>query len=143
MNIYNYVFYKIYKSTSQVNELYPEIATIIFISVMLFLNIFSGLLVFDIAIEKIGLNRIYLLLTIVLGFNFYYFLKNDKYKMIVDEYDKKSTNNFLDIIIFLYPFISFYTSFRLLKMSDNNIYFTLIGLLLVEIYAYYNKKGNG
>lgn len=140
MNFLNYVFYKIYKSTAKVNDLSPEIATIIFISVLLFLNIFSGLLLLDISIEKIGLNRIYLILTIVLVFNFYYFLRNDRYKKIVDEYSKKPKNKLCDILIFLYPFVTFFVAFKLLKMSDSNIYFTLIGLLLVEIYAYYNKK---
>jgi hypothetical protein len=140
MNIFNYVFYKIYKSTSKVNDLFPEIATIIFLSALFFLNISSVILLFDVSIENIGLNGIYLIITIILGFNLYYFLKNNKFKKIVEEFDSKKNILLLDILIFIYPFISFFLCFKLLKMSSGQIGFTLIVLLLVEIYAHYNQK---
>ena len=129
-----------YKSTAKVNDLSPEIATIIFLSVIMFLNIFSALLLFNISIEIMGRNKIYLLLTIILVFNFYYFLGKNRYKIIIDKYSKKTKNNIWDILIFLYPFISFYVSFKLIKMSNSIICFTLIALLLVEVYAYFNPK---
>lgn len=140
MNIFNYVFYKMYKSTSKVNDLFPEIPTIIFLSVLIFLNIGSVLLIFNISIEDIGLNGIYLIVSIILFFNLYYFLKNDKYKMIIDEFDSKKKYFFLDVLIFIYPFISFFICFKLLKMTNGQISFTLIGLLIIEIFGYFNKK---
>ncbi|WP_456315076.1 hypothetical protein [Pseudomonas shirazensis] len=140
MNIFNYVFYKLYKSTSKVNDLYPEIATVVFLSALLFLNIGSLLLIFNFSIEKIGINGIYLIITIILCFNLYYFLKNDKYKRIVSEYDSKKSVLLLDILIFLYPFVSFFVCFKLLRMTNKQIGFTLIGLLLIEIYGYFSKK---
>jgi len=129
-----------YKSTSKVNDLFPEIPTIIFLSALLFLNVGSILLVFDISIEGVGLNRIYLIVTIILFFNFYYFLKNDKYRMIIEEYESKKNVPFLDVLIFIYPFASFFICFKLLKMANGQIGFTLMGLLFVEVLAYISKK---
>ena len=140
MNVFNYVFYRMYKSTSKVNDLYPEIPTIIFLSALMFLNLGSILLILDVSIENIGLNGIYLITTIILFLNLYYFLKNDKYKEIILEYDSKKKLLFLDVLIFIYPFISFYVCFKLLKMTNNQIGFTLIGLLLIEIFGYFSKK---
>lgn len=129
-----------YKSTSKVNDLFPEIATIIFLSALFFLNIATILLFFGISVENVGLNGIYLIITIILGFNLYYFLKNDKYKMIIDKYDSLKNKKIVDILIFAYPFMSFFLCFKLLKMSNNQIAITLTGLLLVEVYSYYNPK---
>lgn len=140
MNIFNYVFYKMCKSTAKVNDLSPEIATIIFLSVIMFLNVFSVLLLCNISIENIGRNKIFLLLTLILVFNFYYFLNNGRYKTILHEYDTQTKNKIWDGLIFLYPFISFYVTFKLLKMNNSTIYLTLSALLLVEVYAYFNPK---
>lgn len=46
-----------YKSTAKVNDLYPEIPTIIFLSALLFLNIVSVLLIFNVSIKEITLNE--------------------------------------------------------------------------------------
>ncbi|MNQ86236.1 hypothetical protein D3C85_1014240 [compost metagenome] len=140
MNVFNYVFYKMYKSTAKVNNLYPEIPTIIFLSALLFLNIVSVLLIFNVSIKQISLNGIYLIITIILLFNFFYFLKNDKYKEILHEFDSKKKILFLDVLIFIYPFITFFVCFKLLKMPNGTISFTLIGLLVIEIIGLFCEK---
>ncbi|MFC5684311.1 hypothetical protein ACYE2N_14120 [Flavobacterium sp. MAHUQ-51] len=140
MNILNYVFYRMYKSTARVNNLYPEVAVVIFLSAMFFLNIASILLLMDASIENIGLNGIYLIVTVILAFNLFYFLKNDKYKIIIEEFESVKNKIFIDILIFVYPFLSIYLCFSLLEMSNTQIGFTLGGLLLVEIYAYFDQK---
>lgn len=142
MNLFNYFFYRIYKSTSKVNDLFPEIATIIFLSALIFINIASILLLLNVSIEKFGLNGIYLIITIILGFNFFYFLKDDNYKIIIDKYDLRKRYSFIDILIFLHPFISVFIFFKLLEMTNAQICFTLLVLLLVEIYAYFNEKSH-
>ncbi len=129
-----------YKSTSKVNDLYPEIATIIFLSALMFLNLGSILLILDISIENIGVNGIYLIITIILFFNLYYFLKSDKYKEIIQEYNSKKKLFFLDVLIFIYPFASFFVCFKLLKMTNRQIGFTLIGLLVIELVGFFSKE---
>ncbi|MET3028391.1 hypothetical protein ABXT06_17050 [Flavobacterium sp. UW10123] len=140
MNVYDYIFYRMYKSTAKVNDLYPEIPTIIFLSVMIFLNLGSIMLVADDSLEDITLNGIYFIGTVIMFSNFYYFLKNDKYKGIIEEFDSKKRVVLLDILIFIYPFASFFVCFKLLKMPNGPISFTLIGLLLIEIISFFCEK---
>ena len=139
MNFYNYIFYKIYKSISGVNKFAPEMPTIIWLSLLIMMNVFSGIIFFKIPLEKIGLNNLYIILTFIFVFNFSYFIRKKKYIIIIENYDKEKRKFIFDYAIAIYPFFSFFLFFKSLKIDNSYIFIMLTILLVLEIYKYLNK----
>jgi len=73
--IYDYVFYSIYRNTSITNKSIPDWSTIIAISILLALNIFSILIYAKYDIESIGEKGFGAIPLILIGINYLYFLK--------------------------------------------------------------------
>ena len=137
IKIYNYLFYRLNKSTASVNKFHPEVATIIFLSALLALNVFTVLVFFNVSFEVLTRNKMYIILTVILLFNFQYFLK--RYEQINSEFENYKVLKVIDYLIFLYPFISFFLLFRILEVNNTITLIALGILLLVEIYAYFDK----
>ena len=141
MNLYNYTFYKIYKSISRVNNYSPEISATIWLSILIGMNIMSTLLYLKFKLEQISLNSIYIALTIIYIFNFLFFIKNKKYIKIIKQFDSENNKTIFNYLILFYPFISFYLMFKTLKIDNTDTFIMLSILLIIEIYFHLNKKG--
>ena len=138
MNFYNYIFYSIYKPIEKVNKLSPEIPAVIFLSVLQFVNIYSVILVLNLLPNTIELNWFYIALALILLFNYFYFLRNEKWEKIINYYATRKNNKILDFLVFVYPFLSFYIVFKLLEFNDTTIFIFLTILLIIELYHYFD-----
>ena len=74
--IYDYVFYSIYRNTGITNKSIPDWSTIIAISILLSMNIFSILIYIKYDIESIGETGFVSIPLLLIGINYLYFLKN-------------------------------------------------------------------
>ncbi len=140
MNLYNYIFYRIYRTTSRVNNIFPEFSTSIYLSILIFINILSIILLLKIPLERIGLNAIYAGLTIIYVVNHMYFIKNNRYKKIIEQFDKKKGVIFLNVMILIYPYLSFFFLFKILKIDSITTFITVGILVLIDAYFYLTKN---
>lgn len=134
---YDLLFYRMYKVTYRTNKSITEWSTIIWMSVLLSLNVFSLLIYFDFPIAKlkrIGFMAIPLLIIIL---NYLCFLYKNRYLKILDEFDKSGKAYFLvDVFSFLYALFSFVVLFKLLNAKDEHIYIVVFLLCAVSLYSY-------
>lgn len=135
MNIYNYTYYRIYRSISRINNLFPAFSTSVYLSILIFINLTSILLLLKIPLDKIGLNALYLGLTGVYVLNYIYIIKKNRYKEILEKFDKEENNIFLNLIIYIYPFLSFFIFFKTLEIDNTTTFITVGILVLIDIIA--------
>jgi len=135
-NIYDYVFYSVYKNTSIINKSIPEWSTIIAISILLALNIFSILLYIEYDIESIGEKVFGAIPLILTGVNYFYFLKNKRYLNILKKYDKTKNNLIYDILILAYACISVFILFSLLE-AELKYPLILITVIILSVLITY------
>ena len=140
MNLYNYIFYRIYKTISRINNVFPEFSTSIYLSILIFINILSIILFIEIPLDKIGLNNIYFGLTIIYVVNHLYFIKKNRYIKIVENFDKKENSLFLNILILIYPYLSFFLLFKTLKIDNTSTFVTVGVLILIDVIALFSSN---
>ncbi len=119
MNLFDYIYYKAYKFQEFVGNAYPKYPTIIFLSGLIIFNftsIYCFLLPFF-NFLKLKEIEIYffaiVLLTLIIGFNLYYF--NRKHELIMNyynnnKYNKKKNNHLLIISIIIFTLLMIYGS---------------------------------
>ncbi len=142
MNLYNYIFYRIYKTTSRINNIFPEFSTSIYLSILIFINILSIILFMEIPLDRIGLNNIYIGLTIIYVVNHLYFINKNRYKKIVENFDKKENSFFLNLLILIYPYVSFFLLFKTLKIDNISTFVTIGILILIDIIALFSSNSD-
>lgn len=141
LKIYDYLFYRQYKSIASVNKISPKFSAIIYFSLLIFINVMSILLLFKNSIETIGLNAIYALLTLILVFNFWRY--NKKYKTIIAEFDEINRHRVWNYLVFFYPYISFFILFKILEFEYSMIVTTIVILFIIDAIAYmYSEEEN-
>ncbi|TGV00246.1 hypothetical protein [Flavivirga rizhaonensis] len=142
MNFYDYYFYRMYKSTNITNKSIPEWSTIIAISILFAINLFSILISCEYPIESIGEEGFGAIPLIIVALNYFYFLFNKRYLKIIDKYkgSKYNSNLFHDTIIVTYACLSIFIIFRVLNAD----YIYPIGLSLfiiaTSLFGYIKSK---
>lgn len=118
MNLFDYIYYKAYKFQEFVGNVNPKYPTIIFLSGLIIFNLTSiyCFLLPYFCFLKMNDKSIYIfvivILSLIIGFNFYYF--NRKYELIMNyydyKYDKKKNNHLLIISIIIFTLLMIYGS---------------------------------
>lgn len=103
MNPYYYLYYKVYKSVSKTNRSIPEWSSALVISLFPYFNVMTIALYFKIyGIEILPSKIIVISLFIFyMVFNFYLFVRNDFYKIIIKKHDRLK-NGFLGSLIIIF-----------------------------------------
>lgn len=144
MRLYDYLFYRIYKSINVTNKSIPEWSTIITISILLAINLFSILLYYQYPIESIGEKGFGLIPLLTVAINYIYFIFNKRYLKIIDNYNNSKFNDnlFHDIIIVTYACLSIFILFKLLEVKKVYTVGVIIFIIATSLYSYI-KKANG
>ncbi len=129
------MYYKMYKSISRVNKIMPEFSTGVWLSTLIMINILSILILFKFPLETIGLNGVYLGITIIMLLNYKIFIYKEKFKTIVKEFDKENIKTYFDYFIIIYPYLSFFLLFKILEIDNTTIFITVGILILIDIIA--------
>ena len=135
LKIYDFLFYRQYKLIASVNKFSPEIAAIIYFSMLIVFNIMSVLVLFKNSMETIGLNGVYAILTSILVINYWRY--NKLYKTIVAEFKKIKVNKVWSYLALFYPYISSFILFKVLDIEYLTIGITLGILIIIDVVAYY------
>lgn len=94
MKIFDYLFYKVYKLINHLGntDFYPEANTWFISSTFLWLNFLAILNFTELRLERALTNKSYVIVfyIIYLILTYIYFLKNDRYKSIIQAYDKQT-----------------------------------------------------
>ena len=111
MNIYDYLYYKLYSFISGTNKSIPEWSTMIFLSVLEFLNIGTIVLLLNLnSIDTITENANNIFISLILGLlilNYFIFLLNKRYIKILKKYNRnKSIFDKGGLIVILYVIAS-------------------------------------
>ena len=140
--IYNYVFFSIYRNTSITNKSIPDWSTIITISILLAINIFSILIYIEYDIESIGEKGFGAIPLLLIGINFLYFLKNKRYQNILNGFKNQQNKLFWDSIVLTYACASVFILFRILEIElKTTLLFTgFIALTGIIPYLLRKKK---
>ena len=142
MNLYDYVFYRIYKSLNISNKSIPEWSTTFTISTVIFFNLFSLFIFLDYSIKSLGEPKFKVLTASILIFHYFYFLFKNRYLRIIDKFEKSKfkKNIYHDIIVVVYICLSIFVFFDFLKIEILNS-LILIGLILISsIYSFMKIK---
>jgi len=142
LHFYDYIFYRIYKSTNIINKSIPEWSTIITIATIVSINIFSLIIYFDFPIESIGRNGFGLMPLIIIAIHYFIFLSNKRHRKIISHFNKsKNRNNlFHDILILSYCSVSIYILFNLLGMELKSSMIVISTLAATSTIVYLYKK---
>ena len=143
MKLYDYIFYRIFKATNITNKSIPEWSTIISMSLILFINIFSVLLFVDYPIEQIGENRFKYSSILIILVHYMIFLRNKRYVKIIDKYDNstRKANIYHDIIIMIYASISVFIFFKLIKIEIKYSILIILFMVGYSLFVYlFGKK---
>lgn len=138
--VYDYVFFSIYRNTSITNKSIPDWSTIIAISMILAFNIFSILIYIEYDIESIGEKGFGAMPLILIGINYFYFLKNNKYEIILNRFENHQNKLFLDSIVLTYACVSVMTLFYFLKIELETTLFMTGFIALSGIIPYLFRK---
>lgn len=138
--IYDYVFYSIYRNTSITNKSIPDWSTIIAISILLALNIFSILIYAEYDIEPIGEKGFGAIPLILVGMNYLYFLKNKRYQNILNGFENQQNKLFWDSIVLTYACVSVFILFYILGIELNTTLFVTGFIALTGIIPYLFRK---
>ncbi len=96
----------------------------------------------EIPLDRIGLNNIYIGLTIIYVVNHLYFINKNRYKKIVENFDKKENSFFLNLLILIYPYVSFFLLFKTLKIDNISTFVTIGILILIDIIALFSSNSD-
>lgn len=140
MNIYNYIFCKIFKSIHNTNKIYPEIFTCMYFSILLSINIYTFLIFLGFKITKLTVISVFILTLIILYFNYLHFLKRDKYKIIVDKFEETDKIWIIEKLVFLYPQVTFCLLFISLNIDFWRIILLLLAVSITEIISFLKKN---
>lgn len=93
MKLFDYLFYKIYKLINFLGntEFYPEGNAWFISSMLLWLNMLTTLNFVELRIERAVTNKVFVIAFYVLylAATFIYFFRKERYRSIVDNYDKE------------------------------------------------------
>jgi len=137
--IYDYVFYSIYRNTSITNKSIPDWSTTIAISILLALNVFSILIYAEYDIESIGEKGFGAIPLVLVGINYLYFLRNDRYKNILNRFKNHRNKLILDSLVLTYACISVFTLFYVLGIELKTTLFVTGFIALTGIIPYLLK----
>ena len=121
--IYNFVFYRMFKETFTTNRSIPEWSTMIYLSLLIMFNFISICLVLKIPIFDYGKIIIFIIITIILLLNYLYFIKDNKYREIIKYYKKNETQKIYNYLVIFYELVSVLTVSLLIGL---NVYEALI-----------------
>ncbi|WP_397363245.1 hypothetical protein [Olleya sp. R77988] len=138
--IYDYVFYSIYRNTSITNKSIPDWSTIIAISILLAINIFSILIYIEYDIESIGEKGFGVIPLILVGINFLYFLKNKRYQNILNGFKNQQNKLFWDSIVLTYACASVFILFQILEIGLKTTLLMTGFIALTGIIPYLFRK---
>lgn len=125
-----------FEETYRTNKSIPEWSSMIIFSLIILLNIISITILLNISLLSNGKIVVLTLLTIILILNYFYFLKNNRYKEILKYYRNKEFPTFYHYLVILYELISFFICVKLIGL---NIYesLILIGIIItVKVFAF-------
>ena len=134
--VYDYVFYSIYRNTSVINKSIPEWSTIIAISILIALNIFSILIYTEYDIKSIGEEGFGAIPLLLVGINYLYFLRNDRYKNILNGFKTHRNKLLSDSIVLTYACVSVFTLFYALRIELKTTLFVTGFIALTGIIPY-------
>lgn len=140
--IYDYVFYSIYRNTSITNKSIPDWSTIIAISILLALNIFSILIYIDYDIKSIGKEGFGAIPLILVGLNYLYFLKDKRYIDILNRFENQKNKVFWDSIVLIYACVSVFILFCLLEIELKTTLFITGFVAITALIPVLMKKKN-
>ncbi len=136
MNIYVILFKSLYVRISEINKDAPEIATIIFFSILLTFNVDCLLFYFFNSLNLLeNKNYNFVLYTFILVLNYFLFIRNKKNNNIGKNDDRKK----MKIIGHVYTILSFVLFFVLLNISFYYISIFLGLYLLIEIIVEFSR----
>ncbi|GAA3592555.1 hypothetical protein Q4Q39_05670 [Flavivirga amylovorans] len=134
--IYDYVFYSIYRNTSITNKSIPDWSTTIAISILLALNVFSILIYAEYDIESIGEKGFGAIPLVLVGINYLYFLRNDRYKNILNRFKNHRNKLISDSLVLTYACISVFILFYALRIELKTTLFVTGFIALTGIIPY-------
>lgn len=121
-NIYFYTYYKLYKFTVKTNKDVVEWTSMIFLSQLLFFNLFS--IIFYINLSNIdflrqnGINVMVSLQGLILFVNYLLFIRKDHYLEIIKKYSNEDKPQKIigTIAVLIYITVSFYLFLHIFKI---------------------------
>ena len=94
MKIFDYLFYKVYKLINYFGntDFYPEYNTWIISSTLLWLNMLTILGIVELKLEKTLTDEVYVIpfFVLYLVFTYIYFFRKERYRKIIETFDKQS-----------------------------------------------------
>jgi len=147
-NFFDLLFYRAFKISSRTNKTITEWSTIIWISILFSLNVFSIIIYSDFPIMNLKREGFMAIPVVFIILNYFYFLHRDRYLEINKKFDQAKKKYFLfDTFFFLYSLFSFVILFKLLNAKDEYIFFIVILMCVMSLYSYfvgvYSKKRKG
>lgn len=134
--VFDYTYYRMYEVTSRTNKSIPEWSTMIYLSLLLSINIIAIAFFLDVPIVRIGEDGFIAIPIFFIIINYYYFIKNNRYKEIIKIYKVKSVSSFYRVLVLLYDLLSFLFLFVSLKFTSEQIVLGLGVILAVKIVAH-------
>jgi len=131
-----------YEETYRTNKSIPEWSTMIILSLVLMFNIISISIVLDIPIVDYGKIAVFILLTIILIFNYLYFINDKRYKKIIKHFGNKEIPSFYNYLVLFYEIMSFFVVGLLIGLNffQALILIAIISSIKILAYSFYFIK---
>lgn len=140
MRLLNILFYRLFSFAYKTNKSVTEWSTIITMSILFTLNVISLSVFFNVSIEAIGKNVFRLLPVLFIVLNWFYFLKGNRYKKLIQAPSISNNLVFIDILIIIYIIISVCFFYIVLEIGLKYIFISISLLAIVLIIAYFDGK---
>lgn len=138
MRLLNILFYRLFSFAYKTNKSVTEWSTIITMSILFTLNVISISVFFNVSIEAIGKNGFRLLPVLFIVLNWFYFLKGNRYKKLIQAPPISNNLVFVDILIIIYIIISVCFFYLVLEIGLKYIFISISLLAIVLIIAYFD-----
>lgn len=121
MDLYNYVFFIVFKLVKRTNKYTPESTAILMLSIVEFINLISILILFNFNLKILNKTQFILIFFLILGINYLYFLKKDRIDKIKVYYLNEAITSLHNIFIQFYACVSIFILCYLIEEPEYSI----------------------
>lgn len=140
MNLYNYVFFIVFKLIKRTNKYTPESTAILMLSIVEFINVISILLLFNFSLKLLSKTQFLLIYFFILGVNYLYFQNKDRIDKIKVNYKNVNITSLHNIFIQLYACASIFILCYLIGEPEYSIVPIAIVLLSSVLTSIIDKN---
>lgn len=144
MKLYDYYFFRMFKSTNTTNKSIPEWSSIITMSILWAINIFSVLVYFDFPIKETNKNVFGACFLTIIALHYLYFLSKNRYLKIIKRFTKSKYNKnlFHDILIVFYACASIFIFFKLLGIEMKYSIGLSLFVICTSVFGYFKGRND-